>query len=165
MDLIKNMNLKFGKETATHLPILIKLVNMTNGPILELGTGIFSTPYLHWACFENKRKLVSYEEKQSYFEMVKQYVCDYHFIFTDLNKIEEEHWSIVLVDQYPSGRKESIKKLVNSADYIVLHDSNDEYDETYKYSEIYPLFKYRYDFDKVLPRTTVVSNFKDLTNL
>jgi len=159
------MNLKFGKETATYLPILMKLVSMADGPILELGTGIFSTPYLHWACFETKRKLVSYEEKQSYFEMVKQYICDYHMICMDLDKIDGEHWSIILVDQYPASRKETIKKFVNSADYIVLHDSDEKYDEIYKYSEIYPLFKYRRDFDKVLPRTTVVSNFKNLSNL
>jgi len=159
------MNFKFGKETATHLPILMRLVNMTDGPILELGTGVFSTPYLHWVCFEKKRKLVSYEEKLSYFEMVKQYICDYHAIYIDWNKIDQEHWSIVLVDHYPPNRKEAIKRLANSADYIILHDSDDEYDESYKYSEIYPLFKYRYDFDKVLPRTTVLSNFKDLSNL
>jgi hypothetical protein len=156
------MNLKFGKETATHLPILIKLVNMTDGPILELGTGIFSTPYLHFACFEKKRKLVSFEEKSTYFEMAKQYICDYHKICTNWDDIGNEHWSVVLVDQYPASRKDTAKKLANSADYIILHDSDDEYEESYKYSEIYPLFKYRYDFDKLSPRTTVLSNFKDL---
>ena len=166
------MNFKFGKETATHLPILMKLVGMTNGPILELGTGIFSTPYLHWACFEKKRKLVSYERQPEYFEMVKQYICDYHQIYLvnkncwDKIDIDAEHWSVVLVDHSPSkSRKDEVRRLANLADYIVLHDTDDEYDLTYKYSEIYPLFKYRYDFAGLSPRTTVVSNFKDLSNL
>jgi len=166
------MSLRFGKEIASYMPILMKIVNMTNGPILELGAGLFSTPYLHWACYDKKRKLVSYEGKSRYFEMVQQYDCDYHKIYQVGNNgwdgidIDTEHWSVVLVDHAPlDRRKKEAIRLSNIADYIVLHDSDEEHDESYKYSEIYPLFKYRYDTVGLFSRTTVISNLKDLSNL
>ena len=35
---------------GSHLPVLIHLMNHTTGDVLELGTGLYSTPYLHHAC-------------------------------------------------------------------------------------------------------------------
>ena len=54
----------FKPSDGSHLPVLIKMVLMTDGPILELGTGFFSTPVLHWLCAEKKRKLVSYDSSE-----------------------------------------------------------------------------------------------------
>ena len=58
---------------GSHLPILIKLVGETTGDILELGIGLYSTPFLHWSCFPNKRKLVSYESAEGYIKLLKPY--------------------------------------------------------------------------------------------
>lgn len=163
---------------GSHLPILTKLVNMTDGPILELGMGLFSTAYLHWVCFDSKRKLLTCENKPDYFELFdfkdkREEGNDYSYhqlVFVendDWDKIDlSGHWSIVLVDHAPgTRRKDEIKRLANSADYIVVHDTNGRHDRHYKYSEVYPLFKYRYDYTKAYPYTSVLSNFKDLSNL
>lgn len=154
---------------GSHLPVLIKLVTLTEGPILELGTGLFSTPYLHWACFLPKRKLISYDNDSNYFAQAKEYVCDYHEVHfvEDWDKIDiSGHWTIALIDHTPRGRRiEEIKRLANSCDYIVVHDTNGRWDPKYRYSLIYPLFKYRYDFRGSKPFTTVLSNSKDLSNL
>jgi hypothetical protein len=151
---------------GSHLPVLMKLMSITEGPVLELGTGLFSTPYLHWSCFPNKRKLISYENKLKYFELNKQYECDYHKVnfVEEWDKVDlNEHWSIVLVDHNPGPRRrEEVKRLANLADYIVVHDTQGRANWYYHYSEVYPLFKYRYDFTKVFPLTTVLSNLKDL---
>ena len=165
---------------GSHLSILMKLVNMTEGPILELGMGLFSTPYLHWACYDNKRTLVSCENKKDFHDMFifndhREANNDYTYhkmIFvedSDWDKIDlvDRHWSIVLVDHNPGPRrKEEIRRLANSADYILVHDSDDlnKHHRHYKFPEIYPLFKYRYD-NNIYPRTTVLSNFKDLSDL
>lgn len=163
---------------GSHLPILTKIMNMTDGPVLELGMGLFSTPYLHWACFEKKRKLVSYENKRDFFEMFefqdgRKIHNDYSFHEVkfvennDWDKVDlSGHWSVVLIDHNPGPRrKEEVRRLANNADYIVVHDSNGRNDFYYKYSEVFPLFKYRYDYKKVYPQTTVLSNFKDMSNL
>ena len=54
-----------GKEPisvmATHLPLLTRAFDESEGPVLEMGTGYFSTLYLDWLCSAFGRKLVSYE--------------------------------------------------------------------------------------------------------
>jgi hypothetical protein len=157
------------KGFGNHLPVLIKLVSLTTGPILELGGGMFSTPFLHWACYPNRR-LVTYDNEEMYFNTIKQYECDYHKVelVTDWDKVDVSgHWDIVLVDHHPNERRvEEVKRLVNTADYLVLHDTEGRWDGKYHYSTIYPLFKYRWDFSTgQRPFTTVLSNLKDLKGL
>ena len=155
-------------STGNHLPILMKIVGITDGPILELGMGMFSTPFLHWACFM-ERKLVSYDNNPQFLDYFKRYPCNFHEIklAADWDKIDiSGHWSVALVDHNPKWRrKEEIKRLANSTDYIIAHDSQGLRDRDYGYTQIYPLFKYRLDFTKTRPFTTVLSNFKDLSNL
>jgi len=78
----------------------------------------------------------------------------------------DKEWDVVLVDQSPDlSRKETVKKLANKAKYIIVHDSNPRYDRGYRYSEIYPLFKYKKVWDKDDRQATVLSNFYDLEDL
>ena len=46
--------------------------------------------------------------------------------------------------------------------YIIIHDTEKRADWHYRFSEIYPLFKYRYDYKAVKPHTSVLSNLVDL---
>jgi len=160
---------------GSHLPLLIKLLEITEGPVLELGMGLFSTPFLHWACFEKKRRLLSCETKSRFntfwiFDDKREKGNDYSYhsfqFIEDWNDLDlSEHWSVVLVDHAPGPRrKEEIRRLANNADYIVVHDTNGRNDWHYKYTEVYPLFKYRYD-SKFYPQTTILSNLKDLSKL
>jgi len=157
--------IKFG----SHLPVLMKLLEITKGPILELGVGMYSTPYLHYACTSTKRKLTSYDSDEKWIRYFKDCRNDYHDVnfIADWNNLEmNDFWDVAFIDHHPdSVRKDSAKKLVNNAKYVVLHDSNPEYDSSYKYSEIYPLFKYRFDYISDKANTTVLSNFVDLSNL
>ena len=69
-----------NKDYGSHLVALIKLMKITNGPVLEMGGGFFSTPYLHWACWPD-RKLVTYDNQPKYFNEIKQYESDYHKLY------------------------------------------------------------------------------------
>ena len=70
---------KMGPNRGSHLPVLIKLVHMTDGPIIELGCGMYSTPFLHWACRPHGRLLTTYENNPEWFRFVKQFERDdYH---------------------------------------------------------------------------------------
>ena len=56
--------LDISVQYGTFLPALIKVINLTKGPVLELGMGLFSNPYLHFACYEERRRLVSLESNK-----------------------------------------------------------------------------------------------------
>ncbi len=167
----------YSGSYATHLGALIACVNKTNGDVLELGVGLFSTPYLHYACTVAKRSLLSLEGDKEWLRHFKH--SDFtHFLFeNEYHKLEHvevyedspliiKPWDVVLVDQTPDGsRKETVKKLANLAKYIIIHDSNDRHDDKYHYSEIYPLFKYKRVWDLDDRQAMVLSNFVPLDNL
>jgi len=163
--ILKEVNV--GKAHTTHMPMLIKTVQMSEGPILELGSGIFSTPLLHWLCSEHSRRLDTYESHPDYYAFAKRFQSRYHSIHLtkDWQDIDmRKHWGVVLIDHAPEERRgiDAIR-LKNNADYIVLHDS--ELEKKYGYDKIWEHFKYIHRWDGGTPKTTVVSNFKDLLNL
>ena len=157
---------------GSHLSVLIRLMELTDGPVLELGTGFFSTPYLHHACYLRNRKLVSYENNPQYYKFLKKLETPWHEIHKvddDWNipetkrGVHSDKWGFIFIDVQPdSKRKDLAKMLRNSAYYIALHDSQPRDDHYMQYSKIYKWFKRRYDCTKFDPHTTVVSNYKEL---
>lgn len=160
--------MKISIRYGSHLPVLTKITRETKGPILELGIGLYSTPYLHYACLPTKRKLVSYENDEGWIRYFRDCRSDYHEVnhIDDWDKLEiDGFWDIIFVDHHPGFRRSiEAKKLANQANYIIIHDSEPQNDPNVKYSEIYPLFKYRFDYTACLPHTTILSNFVNLKN-
>lgn len=157
-------------ETSTHFPMLIKVVQNTDEPIIELGSGLFSTPLLHWLCFDTKRDLTTCESYPHYLEFANKFKTDFHNIHFVKDWSEEKfnkHYSVVLIDHSVNGRVhtrgDDALRFKDIADYIVLHDAGEEAHEKYGYAEIYPQFKYRHDWTGCYPNTTVLSNTKDLS--
>jgi len=161
--------MNISKNEGSHLPVLIKVMSITKGDVLEMGTGIYSTPFLHWTCYMQERRLVSYENIEHYFNLARLYRSSNHKImFTDdWDKVDIEHpWEVAFIDHGPAERREvDVKRLVNYAKYIIIHDSQPEAEKYYHYSKIYPLFKYRYDYTKTRVTTSVLSNFVDVRGL
>ena len=140
-----NISLAYG----THLPCLIKALGKTSGDILELGTGIFSTPYLRYQCMLSNRKLVSYENFREWYDfMLKYWTSNYNH---EINFIDEysqapidKDWDIILIDQTPdSSRSEEALRLKDRAKYIILHDANPSNYKVTGYDKIYSQFKYK----------------------
>jgi len=173
------MSKQYSGNYATHLGPLIACMNKTNGDVLELGVGLFSTPYLHYACTMSKRNLLSLENDKGWLRQFKssQFM---HFLYeNEYHRLElvdnyenslliDREWDVVLVDQTPDlSRKEAVKILANLAKYIIIHDSNNDRHgrRTYQYQEIYPLFKYKRVWDKEDRHATVLSNFESLEDL
>lgn len=166
----------FSGSYATHLGALIACINKTSGDVLELGTGIFSTPYLHYACTIGKRNLLSLDGDKAWIRNYAESDFAHYLYRNEYHKLEyvpdwdkapiEKEWDVVLVDQTPDeARKESVKKLANLAKYIIIHDSNERHEKNYHYSEIYPLFKYRRTWSKDDRFADVLSNFVPLDDL
>lgn len=156
---------RFSPDWGSHIPILIKCLELTEGPVLELGMGASSTILLHALCYAQDRLLVSYDNDGRFIEQLKNFKTSSHEIHfvEDWTKIDiDKPWSVALVDHKPAiQRREEIKRLTDTI-FVVIHDSQDRADEFYGYEEIYPLFKYRYDYTKFANQTTVLSNKHDL---
>ena len=158
--------MKYTPGWSSHIPILVKILEKTQGDVLELGVGLFSTPLLHWLCQDQQRNLVSFESQQKYFDLNRQFQSDSHHLslIADWDQIDiDRHWSVAFIDHEPAERRVvEIKRLAKSADYLIIHDSQSKEDSFYHYSQIYPLFKYRYDYTQAFPNTSVLSNFNRL---
>lgn len=168
--------MRISGNYGTHLGPLIKVMSLTNGDVLEMGMGFFSTPYLHYQCLLDKRHLTSIDNDHGWVKRFAygefhqhKYEGPYHKLIYVENWDDadiEKPWDVVLMDHSPSERRKvDIKRLVNLAKYVVIHDSNERFDREYRYSEIYPLFKYRKIWDKDERHADVLSNFVSLDDL
>lgn len=156
--------LRFGN----HLPVLIRVVAITKGPIVELGGGYFSTPFLHWACFPTKRKLETYENKKKFYDMIKGFSCDFHKVVfvKDWDDIDlSKPWSIALIDHSPGLRRPTDIKRLFHADYIIAHDTENKSDKDYRYSTILKHFKYRWKYRDSMPHTSIFSNKYEVSGI
>ena len=161
--------MQFTPEWSSHYPVLIKVMEQAYGPVLEMGMGPFSTPLLHWLCFDKGLTLDSFDNDPKYFDLNMKFDSEFHKVrFVNdwedlfLNKI----YSVAFIDHKPARRRhKDIAHLANKADFVIIHDSEPEQDKYYGYSRIYKYFKYRFDYTKARPFTTVLSNVNDLSFL
>lgn len=158
--------MKYSKGYTTHYTMLMKTVSACSGNVLEYGSGIYSTPLLHWLCKDLGKKLVTLESNQEFFKIAYQFRSRLHSIkfVEDWDSIPiREHWGVVLIDHdepYQRRGKDALR-YKSHADYIVLHDTETE--KIYGYDDIWHNFKYRYDWKACRPWTSVISNFKNLS--
>ena len=154
--------MRMGKARGSYMPVLSRIVQVTTGPILELGMGFCSTPYLHWACYPTLRRLVSYENSPEYYPFGKAWEEDtFHDVhcITDWDAIDlSPPWSIAFVDHHPQQRRHIDVQRLLHADYVVCHDSEGRNDKAYQYTKVAPLFKYQWKYLGAFPQTTVFSN-------
>lgn len=151
---------------GSHLPALIRAVALTDGPVLEMGMGYFSSPFLHWACATKKRPLVSYENNPKYFRFAAPFQSDWHEVVCgDYAEADiERPWDVAFIDYAPPlHRKESVRRLAGFAKYIVVHDTEGRHDNRFRFSEIFPLFRWKYTYEYCTPKTSVLSNLIDLS--
>src|SRR3990172_1807611 len=100
--------MKFSVRYGSHLPLLMRVMEITTGPVLELGAGIFSTPVLHWLCTRDHRQLVSMDNDPRFFKWAGGFANQYHKLelVDDWDKADiERAWDVVLVDHSPSERR------------------------------------------------------------
>lgn len=150
---------------GTHLTLLRRVIDLTEGPILELGMGASSTPFLHDYA-KSGRKVVSYDSDAHYVEQyARQYRHsrhEFHWVNDWDNAEIEQRWSVVLIDHRPARRRyRDAARVAKYAEYVVCHDTEPERDKFYKWERAFKHFRHRFD-DEGDPRTTVVSNLHDL---
>ena len=165
-------------QWATHIPLLAACVAATNGPVLELGTGDYSTPALHAMCLAGSwtgakgsfepRLLVSADDKRDWIRKYEKYRWRYHELtwVEDWAKWEplDWHWDVALIDHGPAAaRKETLARLKDKTRLIVLHDTEKPAGEAYGCGDIMRKMTYRYDDMSQANQTTVLSMIDDLS--
>jgi len=145
-----------------HRPLLLlalEITEISKNPVAEFGAGTGSTPYLRKFCEDASREFVSFDSNK---EWAEKWGSEYIESWRD-EKLYKPY-SVVLIDQAPGEyRHESMIKLKDDAEIIVVHDAEPEPKHGYRLEEIWHLFKYRVFVkgDKIW--AAAVSNSIDLT--
>jgi hypothetical protein len=158
-------------DYATHYPILAAVVAKVCGNVLELGCGEGSTPMLHYMCKAMKCPLYTYESDPVWLARYRAYAVPEHWMFHArdwaewMNMQDEVYlnrkWGVAFVDCAPGEmRAPLIAWLKGKARFIVTHDTETDYatGANYKYEPVFGLFKYRAEFRRWRPYTTVLSD-------
>lgn len=156
---------------ATHLPALLRVVACTSGPVVEFGCGMYSTITLHEVCKASARKLVSLETDHAWYSRFEYLAHDgthhellhadsYDAFWPNLHDMSPD---VVFIDHGPGERRVvDLSKLRNSRSLIVVHDTECS---SYGYEPLLTQFRYRYDYKRLAPWTTVVSDSRGLAGL
>jgi hypothetical protein len=174
----------------SYLPLLWLALENTQGDVIELGVGDGSTQKLRDYCSEYKRSLFSYESNKEWYGKFAFQGCDWpdfhinarsawcnlKYVGNNWDQLHE-HWAhlqylasntrklgVLFSDESPGEmRKYNISMFCNTAQIVVVHDSEQGNDHGYKLSLVAPLFKYRKDFEYPGASATAFSNFIDVS--
>lgn len=102
----------------------------SSGPILEMGSGHYSRPFLHALGLKEKRQLS----------------------ITDTSK----DWEMTFIDHRPGERRKvDIKRFSKSSAIVVVHDSQEP---GYQYEGAFDLYRYGMDYKCFTTHSTLLSN-------
>lgn len=149
-----------GLTYTTHLPHLRKAVELTTGPVLELGAGEGSTPLLHELCTKAGRRLVTVESDRGWLERFESMASELHTLVHHEDPAwvvaqAEPPWGVIFIDHAPGKtRRDALERASGKADFILVHDTEDL---GYGLEDLLSSFRYRKDFRYSRPWTTAVS--------
>lgn len=154
----------------SYLPLLWVALENTQGDVIELGMGDGSTEKLHEYCKHNARTLYSYDSNLEWFRKFERFRTDRHFVeyvghnWQPMIEAHREKIGVLFSDEAPGEmRKYNVSMFCNTAQVIVVHDSEPGNDHGYKFSLIRPLFRYSKDFEYPGANATAFSNFLDVS--
>lgn len=114
-------------ETAvkyqSHLPAILACVAITDGPVLELGVGHFSTPHLHALCGAMNRALVSVEKDPEWLNLFLKYKTEDHLFCDELPG--GFSFAVAFIDHSPGGANRALAfaDLIGRSEFVVMHDA------------------------------------------
>lgn len=126
-------------EWGSFLPALVAAVADSEGDVLEIGIGHFSTPILHSLCMALGRKLVSVEDNAEWVSPLVRYRNTGHLLYLGdydiiLPKMASSKWGVVLIDNSPGGwrRLKDFEMFIDKAEIVLVHDYHRENEEAIK---------------------------------
>jgi len=153
---------------GSHSTLLSAAFMITEGPVLELGTGLSSTPMLHGLCGSAKRRLHSVETSPQWFhELSPEYMREWHTFdlvenFLNLPEYQQD-WGLAFVDHGVIEERHVSIMALKHVPMVVVHDTC--HPRLYHYNEAFSHFKYRFDLALYGPMTSVVSDIIDVSSV
>ena len=154
--------LKNVQNWDNHRPLLywaLQNTQQSTYPVLEMGCGDGSTPYLIEYCKKNKRELISYD-------FDKEWAAKYNAIHvTDWDSLEHDYYSVILIDHSPGERRHiDVMKLADKCEYMIIHDSEPAA-TGYLLDRIWHLFPYRKNLVTDGAWATIVSKHNEIQDI
>lgn len=149
---------------GTHSATLKEAVMRSEGPMIEVGAGMHSTPMLLQISKETGRPLVTVERQREwtipYVRRAVQLGIAYRTTaFLEIGVSAFQRFGVALVDGAADERAKAVEALLPKCDYIVVHDT-EKLEDYPGLKEIMVRARFRYDVIDVEPWTTVVSDLE-----
>ena len=153
---------------GSHIIALLPCLHWTQGAVLEVGAGYYSTSLLSlysqtrycrtlesdWHWLEKARNFFPYSDIAEDRGHEFRHVANYR----DAD-MEDRPWDIVFIDQGDHGnRVETALRMKDKSRLVILHDT-----EHADLDAALNGYRYRYDQRTVLPHTSIASQVDDLT--
>ncbi|KAK2160607.1 hypothetical protein LSH36_129g01121 [Paralvinella palmiformis] len=152
---------------GSHVIPFLASIWVTDGPILEMGSGWYSTPVAHRiSILEHGRKLLTADTKYDWLKYFLVFASNNHRLYyvrdgnnqqtaddvqvvnswDDIGK-QSEHWGMIFLDHAPGERRKvDLERLRGKADLLVIHDSQPKAGRAYKSQKLLATFKHRTTF-------------------
>jgi len=153
---------------GSHVPILAAAVARTSGPVIELGTGWWSTPMLHMLC--KGRYLLSLETEPGWLANFQFMQSPNHIVrqvddWWKEKDIDEKEWAVAFVDSHPGEMRPGLAlRLKERTRFIVAHDTEADIPPSggnYGWANLKGRFKYEVIYKEVRPWTTIYSDHEE----
>ena len=159
--------LPYNTAYGGHAVILFAALYATDGAVLELGSGLFSTPIIHnVAVVQQGRDVFTVDADSDWLQHFTSMGSPHHsfglvssaypnqpYRFLQFRPAHFRRWEdvwdgrygLVFVDQTPEfERRKDIQRRRNVSDVMIVHDTNDM--KSYGYEPLLSTFPYRYKF-------------------
>lgn len=155
-------------DYATHYPVMAAAIARTRGPVLELGCGEGSTPLIHYAA--HGRFIMTAETDLEWmkrfdgYRIPNQHEFEHVVLWENFTYIESlVHIGCALVDCAPGEERHKLAiRLARKAQFVILHDSEKDYNvgTNYMYEQAVPHYRFVTEFRRFRPYTMICSNFE-----
>lgn len=150
-----------------HRILLWNALLLTEGKVIEFGSGFGSTPYLRKFCKENGREFESYDSNKEWAEKTNA------FLVTDWEALKIENIDVLFLDHAPGERRQfDLVKYKDIARIIVIHDTEPTGQGDYRVRQHFDKFKYVQEVKSINHEetqagcwATILSNYVDLSIL
>lgn len=143
--------------------LALEATKYTKLPVLELGCGDGSTPYLTRYCEDNDLDLFSYDYSK---EWADKFGAIHISVWNKDLELFNKQYSVVLVDESPGEqRKNSLKWLKGHSLIICAHDTEPAADHGYQMRGVLSQYKYWVDWESEGAWASMVSDSINLHKL
>lgn len=145
---------------SNHRVLLWEALKLTDGDVVEFGSGNGSTPYLRQHCKDSGRLFFSFDSNAEWAAITGATVIS---SWDDLNY---QDIGVLFLDHAPGERRKvDLLKYKDVAKIIVIHDSEPTGAGDYRVRELFDQFKYKIELTGPAAWATMLSNHIDVRTI